>query len=73
MENKDINTQKEKEITKLSDFFIRWLLGERGHIEALLDFINKIMIDAGMKTFEKILLVNTLVHDKKLILSNKTF
>lgn len=59
MENKDIQKEQEKEITKLSDFFIRWLLGELGHIDALLDFINKIMIDAGMKTFEKILLVNT--------------
>ncbi len=35
----------------LNDYFVRYLLSDKGSEAILLDFINSIMLDSGMKTF----------------------
>lgn len=35
----------------LNDYFVRYLFSDKGSEAILLDFINSIMLDSGMKTF----------------------
>ena len=38
----------------LNDYFVRYLLSDKGSEAILLDFINSIMLDSGMKTFRSL-------------------
>ncbi|MBW5390377.1 Rpn family recombination-promoting nuclease/putative transposase [Brachyspira hampsonii] len=38
----------------LNDYFVRYLLSDKGSEAILLDFINSIMLDSGMKTFRSV-------------------
>ena len=43
-----------KYFNTLNDFFVRYLLSDRGSEAILLDFINSIMLDSNMKTFRSV-------------------
>jgi len=47
-----------KKISQIDDFYARWLLGQNGHEDLLLDFINTFMLDSKMKTFESLIIKN---------------
>ena len=46
---KDINY-----FNRLNDYFVRYLFSDKGSEAILLDFINSIMLDSGMKTFRSV-------------------
>ncbi|CRF31408.1 hypothetical protein BRSU_0094 [Brachyspira suanatina] len=43
-----------KYFNTLNDYFVRYLLSDRGSEAILLDFINSIMLDSNMKTFRSV-------------------
>ena len=47
-----------KNISRLNDFFIRYLFGQKGKEDILLDFINTVMLDSDMETFKAIEILN---------------
>ncbi len=49
---------EEVKVSQISDFFIRWLLGEEGHEHLLLNFVNAFMLDADLVVFSKVSVIN---------------
>ncbi|MEI0797123.1 Rpn family recombination-promoting nuclease/putative transposase [Brachyspira intermedia] len=43
-----------KDFNVLNDYFVRYLFSDKGSEYILLDFINSIMLDSGMKTFRSV-------------------
>ena len=43
-----------KDFNVLNDYFVRYLFSDKGSESILLDFINSIMLDSGMKTFRSV-------------------
>ena len=43
-----------KYFNRLNDYFVRYLFSDKGSEAILLDFINSIMLDSGMKTFRSV-------------------
>ena len=43
-----------KYFNTLNDYFVRYLFSDKGSEAILLDFINSIMLDSGMKTFRSV-------------------
>ncbi len=46
------------QISQINDFFIRWLIGQKGHEALLLNFINAFMVDAGLDKFTEVEIIN---------------
>ena len=48
-----------KHFNQLNDYFVRYLFTDKGSEPLLLDFINSVMINADMKTFKSLEILNT--------------
>ena len=53
-----MKNNKNNEVKKLNDFFIRYFFGLKGHEDLLLSFINAIMIDSNFATFKSVEILN---------------
>ena len=53
-----MKNNKNNEVKKLNDFFIRYFFGLKGDEDLLLSFINAIMIDSNFATFVSVDILN---------------
>ena len=53
-----MKNNKNNEVKKLNDFFIRYFFGLKGDEDLLLSFINAIMIDSNFATFKSVEILN---------------